>query len=621
MLDETLLEALAAWLKQKPACSVLVADCGNGESVLRLRERGLAAFGQTADAPLPDAAAYCQSASLEDLPGLYDALLVLHLPPGLNEEEQRARAAQWAVRSGSLWLAAPAHELDGWLAALADAGYYRLAAAGQRSFTLFTAGLTPAAVVREYEDALWELQQTVDRQDGLLAGAGAPLGAEDWTSSAPYWRRKAQVWQHRAETWQARAQFWRDRWQKLEASRTWRTLGLLKRLLGGPPAAGEVKPGAELPVQPGRPAHAGLERAECIRQGQQYAGKRLLFLLPIDGPVGGGNVVVFESQAMQKMGVQVEIFNLERNRAGFLRGYPQLPVPVHFGELADLADLAPQFDAVIATHNSTVEWFDEFPLVQGRPVRAYYIQDFEPLMYAPDSPAYFTALDSYTICEGLLRFTKTEWTRSQVLAHTGAEAVNIGVSLDVDRFQPCQQPADTGRPLRIAAMVRPQTPYRQPRLTLRLLKRAVLAFPGRVEAHIFGTDPDAPQFLTYERDFAFTCHGLISNDQIPDLLGQTDIFVDLSTHQAMGLTALEAMASGCAVIAPLQGGTPDFCRDGVNALLVDTRAGEAAWSALNRLITEDALRNALRLQAAADARQYFPERAALNILDCLFGEL
>ena len=51
------------------------------------------------------------------------------------------------------------------------------------------------------------------------------------------------------------------------------------------------------------------EREAAIREGRsRFNGKRILFVLPIAHPGGGGNVVIYEANAMRQMGVEVSIF-------------------------------------------------------------------------------------------------------------------------------------------------------------------------------------------------------------------------------------------------------------------------------------------------------------------------
>ena len=49
-------------------------------------------------------------------------------------------------------------------------------------------------------------------------------------------------------------------------------------------------------------------RRSIIQQGQFYAGRKVLFVLPIRNAGGGSNIVMMEARAMQAMGVDVSVF-------------------------------------------------------------------------------------------------------------------------------------------------------------------------------------------------------------------------------------------------------------------------------------------------------------------------
>ncbi|MGB5048812.1 MAG: glycosyltransferase, partial [Caldilineaceae bacterium] len=137
---------------------------------------------------------------------------------------------------------------------------------------------------------------------------------------------------------------------------------------------------------------------------------------------------------------------------------------------------------------------------------------------------------------------------------------------------------------------------------------------------LFGVSPTDPGFAELPQDFDWQLAGMLETDRVAVLLGGTDIFVDFSTYQAMGLTALEAMACGAAVIVPQKGGAGSFSRHGENVLMVDTSSAEACWRALRSLVDDEYLRAQLRTNAIRDVCTFFPERAALNILAVLFGK-
>ena len=86
----------------------------------------------------------------------------------------------------------------------------------------------------------------------------------------------------------------------------------------------------------------------------------------------------------------------------------------------------------------------------------------------------------------------------------------------------------------------------------------------------------------------------------------------------MGLTALESMACGVAVIVPQSGGAESFAKHEHNSIIVDTGAPQSCFDALQSLIMDPKLRNQIQRQALYDVCQFFPEKAAFNILNALF---
>ena len=366
------------------------------------------------------------------------------------------------------------------------------------------------------------------------------------------------------------------------------------------------------------------ERFALVEKGRQhFFGKRLLFLLPVDAPGGGANVVLAEAEAMAAMGVDVHLFNLTKNRQLFADAYPGNRLPVHFGSPPEAQALGHTFDGVIATWYESVDWLPTSGSVLG-----YYVQDFEARFFPEESDEYRQAGASYSARPALRCFTKTEWNRQEVLAHTGVDCAVVGPSVDIDRFRPLEHPWESvpsvssvsvSSPIRITAMIRPNSPRRSPRMTMELLRRLSHHYGERVDITLFGVSPADPGFADLPQDFDWQLAGMLETERVAVLLGQTDIFVDFSTWQAMGLTALEAMAAGGAVIVPAAGGAASFARHGENALVVDTTSADACWRALRSLVDDEHLRARLRANAIRDACAFFPERAAFNILAVLFA--
>lgn len=354
----------------------------------------------------------------------------------------------------------------------------------------------------------------------------------------------------------------------------------------------------------------------------RWEGRRVLFVLPIVDACGGANIVLSEARALIAMGVDVRVVNLTYHRDSFLRSYPDLDVPTIFvPDKQAIIDAAVGFDTVIATANVSVKWL--VPLNQHSPETniGYYVQDFEPYFYEPESDSYREAFASYTLIPNMVCFTKTEWNRDKVESQVGTACRMVGPSVNIDLFQPRPRKESSWpeRPLRIAAMVRPSTPRRGAKTTMEVLAAVKSRYGDKVEIVLFGVDSADPKFQKLRHDFDWENRGLIGRHELADLLNEVDIFVDFSILQAMGLTAMEAMSCGVAVIVPIHGGASSFATNEVNALVVDTEDTRQCQAALDRLIQDTDLRVRLQRQALRDIVRLHPEQSAFRIINTLWS--
>lgn len=361
------------------------------------------------------------------------------------------------------------------------------------------------------------------------------------------------------------------------------------------------------------------ERNRLVEEGRNLFNKKTaLFVLPITDAGGGGNVVINEAASMVKMGVNATIFNLSEYKLSFKQNYPSINVPQIYGSKEELLKYGESFDAIVATANYSVEWL--LPLAKHGKKVFYYVQGFEPLMYSKDSPEYAKALSSYTLIDGMKCFTKTEWTRKTVFTSTGINCKNIGISVDIDLFRPLIMRAYSARPINILAMVRPGSLYRSPLLTVEVLKKAKTKFGDLINIFFFGANDISDVIDTKYLDFSFNNLGKLNQSQVASVLSNMDVFVDYSSHQAMGLTALEAMACGSSVIVPSNGGAVEFVQDHVNGIVVDTSSIDSCYSALREIIEDSFLRMNLQIRSTRSVIDYFVEKPAFSILNFLFND-
>jgi len=103
---------------------------------------------------------------------------------------------------------------------------------------------------------------------------------------------------------------------------------------------------------------------------------------------------------------------------------------------------------------------------------------------------------------------------------------------------------------------------------------------------------------------------------IPDLLRCCDLFVFPSLYEGLGISLIEAMASGCACVASLAGPITEVIRQGVDGWLVPPADVRALADAVCLLLSDGGRRKRLGEAAAKSVRaQFHPETAARKLED------
>jgi phosphatidylinositol alpha-1,6-mannosyltransferase len=114
--------------------------------------------------------------------------------------------------------------------------------------------------------------------------------------------------------------------------------------------------------------------------------------------------------------------------------------------------------------------------------------------------------------------------------------------------------------------------------------------------------------------------GDIADSELADHYALADVFIMANRAmpdgdtEGFGLVFLEANACGVPVIAGQDGGSPDAVSDGVNGLVVDGRDPAAIASAVQRLLLDDTLREALRDRGQTMAQEVRWDRKVAQFL-------
>ena len=104
-------------------------------------------------------------------------------------------------------------------------------------------------------------------------------------------------------------------------------------------------------------------------------------------------------------------------------------------------------------------------------------------------------------------------------------------------------------------------------------------------------------------------------EELAQWYDRMDIVLMPSRSEGFGLTAIEAMANGCVMVASNVGGLPEVVRDGVCGMLHRTENVQDMAAKVSELLGDNELYSRLRTQALCEVEKYSFERYAKSICD------
>jgi GT2 family glycosyltransferase len=303
-----------------------------------------------------------------------------------------------------------------------------------------------------------------------------------------------------------------------------------------------------------------------------------------DTVVGGGHRVVFEHlNGLTERGHDAQLWTL-----GPAPDWFELRCPVRrFSGYDELEEaLAPLGAIKVATWWNTATAVWRASVVNGVP--AYFVQDIETSYYRDDPERRYEVLNSY---RPEFRFLTTSGWNQSHLRELGLDAQLISPGVDLDTFTPLTR--SPRRDDMLLALGR-SDPLKNLSLTLKGWR--LLPEP-RPELCLFGNEPE----LAAEPGVRYVTAP--SDPEVNELLNQATVFLQTSVHEGFCLPVLESMATGGAVVCTDAHGNRDFCTDGENCLMPESRAAAVA-SAIGRLLGDPGLRSRLGQAAIATAGEY-----------------
>jgi glycosyltransferase involved in cell wall biosynthesis len=219
-----------------------------------------------------------------------------------------------------------------------------------------------------------------------------------------------------------------------------------------------------------------------------------------------------------------------------------------------------------------------------------------------------------------------EWTMD-VGGIEAARIVTIHNGVNHRMFHPAPRTANAAAPVRVIVPGRID-PNKGQLLAIRAVAETQRRGVGGIELSIMGAvqtfGHQADAVSAYERELQATGRevgaiflGRVDTDRVGGVLRSSDIALVLPlVPEPFGLAALEAMASGCAIIAVAAGGSAEVLGDA--AVLVEPDVDQVA-GALQRLVEDRALREDMSRRAVAASQRFVWAESAARLRTMIRG--
>lgn len=236
----------------------------------------------------------------------------------------------------------------------------------------------------------------------------------------------------------------------------------------------------------------------------------------------------------------------------------------------------PDGDWVFATAASTAPGVAGLSAAKGK--KGYLIQGFETWEMDEEGLA-----GTYRL--GMTNVAIAQWLKEVVDEATGTDdCVCISNPVDTKAFHP---QAGVVRGVHTVAVLHHRGEHKGFRFAWAALEKAKEAIPD-LKVEMFGTCPPPdglPDWVSYTKD--------ATTDQLSRIYSSSSAYVCASVNEGYGLTCVEAMACGCALVVTDFAGAKEYAVDGVNSLVVPVGAVDALAAGIERVLSDDGLRRRL----------------------------
>lgn len=259
------------------------------------------------------------------------------------------------------------------------------------------------------------------------------------------------------------------------------------------------------------------------------------------------------------------------------RGYAPSWFPLDPGVTVEVARTLggyepPDADALIATAWPTAEWVAAQPMNKGRSF--YFVQDYEYWAVA-DQPLRDRISATYRL--GLRHIAISGVVRQMIEKCGGTCDAVLQSGIDHDTFREVRGPVERD-PASVAFPLRAE-PFKGTVDAIAAIDEAARTLARPIQAYAFGAVRcDVPEWVDVVRR--------PSDDDLRELLNSVSIFLLPSHYEGFGLTGLEAMACGAALVTADSGGVREYAVNDESAIVVPPGQPARLASALSTLVVD-----------------------------------
>lgn len=254
-------------------------------------------------------------------------------------------------------------------------------------------------------------------------------------------------------------------------------------------------------------------------------------------------------------------------------------------------DSVPDGDWVFATAVTTARGVSRLSAAKGR--KGYLIQDYET--WEMDA---VQVEETYRL--GMTNITVSHWLKGIVDEVTGGDCICIPNPVDTGVFFPDRSVARDSSTVAVLY-------HKGAHKGFKFAWSAILETKMHVtdlRVKMFGVyDPpqDLPQWVEYTK--------CATTEQLLDIYRTSTVFVCASVNEGYGLTCVEAMACGCALVTTDFPGSREYARPNVNALVSKVGDTESMAQSIVEVLTDPILREGLGNEGVKTAKELSWEKA------------